>query len=309
MSLVDEIAEIDDLLQQVQEKKKGKIDGTVLSTLLTLLYKCGLHLNEVGEIRIEDLNYNDNNELRDITITGSTPIPIPEEVRGPLQDYLAYLRDKGYPAIPRSRLFPKYNDTKKIARHLEKFSKKIGVNEIRKVGIKRHWYLMKQQGLRDNAAIQATAYQFRMTERSVDQSIKGRIQPAGRPKPTEKEVKLNDIFNSLDDAVLLGSHKKAKDVVMQFIDRINNQKIFSKNEIFELIRIFFSNLEEQLKRPPEEAADKETIRNRKNLTWREKINLLSEYKDLHDNHTEFIELSNDKQNVAENDPNKSDDEV
>ena len=309
MSLEDDITTIDNLLQQIQESKSGKIDGTVLSTLLTLIYKCGLQLDEVPEIRINDLNYNENNELRHIRITDSTLVTIPDEVKRRLQDYLAYLSDKGYPSIPRSLLFPKYTDTKKIVRHLKKFSERIGINEIRKVGIKRHCYLMKEQGLGAEAAIESAASQFRIKARSVDQVIKDNIQPAGRPKPTENDLILTKILHILDDTVLFASQEKAKELVINFVDIINTQKIFSKDGTFDVIKIFFTNVENRLRRLPNEAAEKKRTSRQDKLTWEEKLNILNQYKKLHNNHTEFIELSNDNQKVVENYKDKSDDEV
>ena len=137
MAFENEIAEIDNLLQEIRESQEKKIDGTILSTALTLIYECGLQQNEVPKATFNDLKYNDNNELENITLPGQSPINIPEEVRERLQDYLTYLTSKGYPSTPDAPLFPAYPNTKKIERHLERFSKEIGSSKIHKIGIKR----------------------------------------------------------------------------------------------------------------------------------------------------------------------------
>jgi hypothetical protein len=271
MALEDDITAIDNLLQQIQESQVYRIDGTVLSTALLLIYQCGLQLTEAPEIRINDLNYNDNSELYSLTITGSTPIPFPAEVKRRLQGYLTYLSDKGYPAIPRSPLFPKYNDTKKIVRHLEKFSKAIGIKEIRKVGIKRHHYLMKEQGLRDDAAIRSTANQFRMKERSVGQVINDNIQPAGRPKPTAGAIEQDNLIAHIAKAEGLTSRHDPKALIIEFYEFIDKSS-FHENDIIGFKTIFIKALLESMNRLEKEAINKEL---QKNIEHKSFIELLS----------------------------------
>jgi hypothetical protein len=273
MSLEDDIIAVDNLIQQIQESNVGRIDGTVLSTLLTLIYKCGLQLNEAPEIRIEALHYDDNSELDSITITASTSILIPDEVKSRLKDYVAYLSDKGYPAIPRSLFFPKYNETKKIIRHLKKFSAEIGVMEIHKAGIKRHYDLMIKRKIKHKEALASTALQFRRTARGVEQVIEDKIQPAGRPKPTASTIEQDQLFIHIAKAESLKVSDDQKIMIKEIFEFINNSSYIDEDRN-KLKILFIAKIIDSVKYLRKEVNNDELKKNIKYNSFRELLSLI-----------------------------------
>lgn len=274
MSLEDEIAEIDNLLQEVRERQVRKVNGTVLSTALELIYKCGLELKEVPEIKVNSLKYNDDNELENITLPGQSPIAIPEEVKELLQEYLTYLTGKGYPSTPEAPLFPGYENTKQVKRHLEKFSKEIGARRIHKVGIKRHYFALIKDGASPKEALERTARQFDIEEREVGDVIEDKIQPAGRPKPIETDsTKLMDFIKRTE---WLGSKEDAKELTREFLDFINEnikiaKTILSEKDKVEWNNIFINTIDSKLIQLKKEAAEKSRQQEQEKKPLREVI--------------------------------------
>jgi hypothetical protein len=224
MTLDEQIAAVDNLLNQIKTSSHKNIDGQVLGTAVELIYKCGLNQNEISKAKLKHVGCNHANEPINITLPGKSPIKIADEVKESFRGYLDYLRSQTrYQTDPESPLFPGYENETQVRRHLEKFSLSITAQEIHKIGIKRHYWLLRESGLSKEASYRATAAQFRMTERSAQQAVDNKIQSAGRPKPAEIEgyLKLIDVI------VVLKSKTEGETLRKQFSELINQNSMSS----------------------------------------------------------------------------------
>jgi hypothetical protein len=271
MSLADEIAAVDQLLQRVREGQVSRVDGTILATALELAYKCGIHLDDLTEIKLEDLNYDHNNEIKNITVLSkNTPAIIPDEVGRRLLDYLTYLRANNYPLTPKAQLFPGYKYGKKIERHLKKFSKEIGFKEIRNAGIKRHYDALIKNGERHEEAIKGTASQFKIGRKQVGDVIQDKIQPAGRPKPIETDK--DKLIDFIGRAEWLNSNEEAKELIREFLDFINSLNIgCSREDKIEWINLFFKTIKDRLTQLEERTTEKQIEQKQEKKPLREVI--------------------------------------
>jgi hypothetical protein len=291
MSLADEIAEVDQLLQRVRAGQVSRVDSTILATALELAYRCGIHLDDLTEIKLEDLNYNHNNEIKNITILGkNTPAIIPEEVGRRLLDYLTYLRANNYPLTRKALLFPGYKYGKKIERHLKKFSKEIGFKEIRNAGIKRHYDGLRKNGVRHEEAIKGTARQFKIGERQVGDVIQDKIQPAGRPKPIETDT--DKLIDFIRRAESLHSKEEAKELTRNFLDYFNSLNIdCSREDKIKWMKFFFKTIKDRLIQLENQAARKQREQEQEKKPLREVIRDFVNSKIEQDNTKNSLKIS------------------
>ena len=114
-----------------------------------------------------------------------------------LHEYLVYLRSSGkHDPSPNSPLFPNYegdSGQKKLSRHLEKippfrigdFTEKWDLNKLMEYGIADHYQTEIKSGKIHDEAIQSTAGQYRINERTVVDNL------------TQNKKQIQDSFEKL----------------------------------------------------------------------------------------------------------------
>jgi hypothetical protein len=269
----DKIAEVENLLAQIRASQFKKIDGQVLSTALELIYECGLQMNEIQDINVDSLIYNESNVLTAIQIKDNLPINVTDRARTILSAYVNYFESlPNYVAASNPFLFPKYRNIKAIERDINKFFGDIGVQEIHKVGVKKHFQDLLDQGVSEKDSLKDTAKQFRMTERSVKQLIDNKIQKAGLPKPKDGAIEIKILHEMIDYIANASSEDKVinyKQMGLEIIYIAKQlsaaEKLFYTKLIYQmssdiLIDIFKSDIEIlNEERAMEEIAKKELV--------------------------------------------------
>jgi hypothetical protein len=258
MNLADEIAEVENLLDRIRNNTDPKIDGRVLSTAVDLIYRCGLEQKEIPEVTIGSLNRNDNGELSEIRLSkpdGETSIPIPDEVRDMLEDYLSYLDSHPkYKTDPESLLFPKYWTKRTFARHLDDLKLALNIHDLHRIGLKRHYELLRNQGIGEKEALEATAKQYRTTLENVGDRIQGKkIKPAGaQPRDTE----YGKVLKNIDNFVVAKSVDDAREIHAR-ISRLIEEGNFSAEEKDSFKEAADTRLSDRIKKLEEKASQPE----------------------------------------------------
>ncbi|MFZ0242692.1 MAG: hypothetical protein WAL90_13690 [Desulfobacterales bacterium] len=187
-------------LARLKGSKTKKIDSIMLHAVLVLYMCAGLKKKEISGVKIKDVIYtqgrisgidpnsqggNDNF----VRLTG-----FPAQV---LHEYLVYLRSSGkHKLSPNSPLFPNYegdSGQKKLSRHLEKipsyrigdFTEKWDLNKLMEYGIADHFQNEIKSGKTHDEAIQSTARQYRINERTVVDNL------------TQNKKQIQDSFEKL----------------------------------------------------------------------------------------------------------------
>jgi site-specific recombinase XerC len=269
MALADRIAALDQLLNQIRQAKIKKIQGCVLAMALELIYKSGLQKNEVPKIRIKNIIFDANREPSTINIpSDQTSIPLADEVKKPLQRYLAYLQITAQYS-PESPLFPGYGYEEKINQHLEKFSSDIDIHEIHEVGVKRLYNRLRYQGKSKPASLTDTTNQFRIKKRSVKQSVKDKIQKPGKPAliPNEKEREV--LHGLIEDILFLKSENDAVELCRKFSEIIAKTRLYHLKQKFGIRATVLQMLREKRRAIRKQAAVK-------NVPKKEPVKMLSE---------------------------------
>lgn len=177
-----EIKDVFENLALLKGSKTKYIDTIMLHAALVLYMCAGLKKKEISEVKIQGVKYeggrisgidpnsqggNDNF----VRLTG-----FPAQV---LHEYLVYLRSSGkHKPSPISPLFPEYegdSGQKKLSRHLEKippfrigdFTEKWDLNKLMEFGMADHYQNEIKSGKTPDEAIQSTARQYRINERTV----------------------------------------------------------------------------------------------------------------------------------------------
>lgn len=289
MGLQEQVTAVEDFLNNIRLNAPPKIDGRELSTALELIFSCGVQMNEIQDIKIDSLIYNKNNILTAIQIQGNPPINVTDRARTILSIYVNYLQSNPkFFADSNPPLFPKYRNVKAIQRDIDKFSENIRVQEIHKVGVKKHFKDLLDQGVNEKESLQDTAQHFRMTERSVKQLIDNKIQKAGIPKESDYDIELKAIHELMDYILIASSEDKVINNKQMVLEKIYiakqlsvDKKFFYSKLIYKesndrLVKIFKSDIEianEEIKK--EELAKKELVD--KTLSARERwVKLLEE---------------------------------
>jgi hypothetical protein len=247
------------LLINIKASKIGHIDNQVLFYALVLLFFCGLKKNEITSLKIKNLEYQGNKIIKiNITPSGNSPISesaeivLTQKAETTLKNYLGYLK-KNYSIDPESSLFPRYfgkNGKKRLGRDLGRFSKGVGIRKIRKIAVKHYYRKVKKAGLNEQNSLTETADQFRISEKSVNNILKGTITPAGRKRPTDQEQSINRILEIFDEIPIWEVSKSSfmKDLseyITEFNDTVDKLNNLSPNEIAKIKEIFLNSLAER----------------------------------------------------------------
>jgi integrase len=166
----------------IEKYNYKKIDGMILACAMRLVYRAGLQKNEIPLLRIGDV-FDQQRKVRTATIKRNITIPLIFHTK--LKRYYSYLNTGRYSTTPASPLFPGYystgdnqeNELKKIGLHLKKIDSGYNtlIHNLHEFGINNFHH--RYAGAN---AMADTAKQFRITERSVQDSIKGKITPHGK---------------------------------------------------------------------------------------------------------------------------------
>ena len=195
-----EIKDAFENLARLKSSKAKNIDIIMLHAALVLYMCAGLKKKEISEVKIQDVKYeagcisgiDPNSQGRNdnfVRLTG-----FPAQV---LHEYLDHLRSSGkYKITPDSPLFPNYegdSGKKKLSRHLEKipsfrigdFTEKWDLNKLMEYGIADHYQNEIKSGKTHDEAIQSTARQYRINERTVVDNL------------TQNKKQIQDSFEKL----------------------------------------------------------------------------------------------------------------
>jgi hypothetical protein len=256
MSLEDKIEEVENLLARIRESQLPRIDGRVLAAAVDLIYRCGLQQNEIPKVTVNDLIRNDNNELTGLNVAGSREgsiLPIPQEVRPTLNEYLEYLRSK-YETTPQPPLFPGYTNVKKISRSLGKFNLALDIHKLRRIGIDRHYNRLRAQGHSESDSLQATGEQFRISPDSVRDSITNNIRPAGQRPLSDRDNDTKQLLE-LVEKMIQSSSIDETETNRGEISRFLEGSSFSAEEKASFNEIFDRDLSDRIKQLKEIASE------------------------------------------------------
>jgi len=177
-----EIKDAFENLARLKSSKTKNVDSIMLHAALVLYICAGLKKKEIADVKIQDVKYGGGR------ISGIDPNSqgahdnfvrlkgFPAKV---LNEYLGHLRSSGkYKITPDSPLFPDYkgdSGQKKLSRHLEKippfrigdFTEKWDLNKLMEFGMTDHYQSEIKSGKTPDEAIQSTARQYRINERTV----------------------------------------------------------------------------------------------------------------------------------------------
>jgi hypothetical protein len=95
---------LQDLFRRMETYSSRYSDGKMLACLARLAYFCGLKKGELLSLRIVDVIKAEGGTVQ--LAVGKSKIPIHNSLQGLLQEYLKYLKGKGYQLSRTSPLFP-----------------------------------------------------------------------------------------------------------------------------------------------------------------------------------------------------------
>jgi hypothetical protein len=175
-----------DLAAKVELTNTPFIDGKILSSLIKVVFHCGLKKSDLLELNIGDI-VDKKGDIRQ-SIYGC--IPVTDEVNVIFRDYIDYLKTRGYSRIKSAPLFPTRNkgryESRQLQYHLGKcirgLREEIGLEKIRQSGICRFYEKMLVEGRSVSECLQETTQFSRCTLRHVEGILKNRIIPAGKKK-------------------------------------------------------------------------------------------------------------------------------
>ena len=187
-------------LARLKSSKTKNVDSIMLHAALVLYMCAGLKKKEISEVKIHDVKYEAGRisdidpYLQGVHYNFVRLKGFPAQV---LHEYLDHLRSSGkHKLSPNSPLFPNYegdSGQKKLSRHLEKippfrigdFTEKWDLNKLMVYGIADHFQNEIKSGKTHDEAIQSTARQYRLNERSVADNL------------TQNKKQIKDSFEKL----------------------------------------------------------------------------------------------------------------
>ncbi len=195
-------ADVDHLIEAIEGSSVSFIDGVVLATALKFAYWLGLKKAEILPLRVEnicDQNGSILNALRIAHPSGQITIPIPNDFKPVIVDYLLHLQEisGGSGISPTDWLFPDQNgkpyDDSSFSRHLSDFAKglniKVNLEKVRQAGVCKFYDDLKANqettSMSAYGALSRTADFARRKIRHTGELLRGQIrQWGGRPKLT-----------------------------------------------------------------------------------------------------------------------------
>ena len=250
MDYDEEIKQVLGLLKKIKRSNTKKIDGKILSCALRLVFFSDLKKKEISSLKISDVKYQ-NGQIYEIDPGSSgqqdKPISLSILSQKILKNYLKYLNsNKAYSTAPNAPLFPNYgvkNGQRNIDRHIDQITqdpsfrckrlKKLGRAYNEKLKVK------KRRSKHQNIGRVPPHKQSRVSKRSYQASLSGKIQPAGRKK---------SILDTLDTVwEYLKEIERAGDSYSSFMEGF----IKEKNELLESVsekRLLDAHIKETLKK-------------------------------------------------------------
>ena len=178
--------ELVELAARVKHFRTPFIDGEILSSLIKVVYYCGLKKAEILALNIGNI-IDKKGKIRQNILDS---VPITDQIKEVFRDHLTNLKADGYSSIKSSPLFPnrqkKRYGPRQLQYNLEKsmqgFADDIGLEKIRQSGICRFYERMVVEGRSNTECLQETMRFSRCTLRHVKGILKNKIIPAGRKK-------------------------------------------------------------------------------------------------------------------------------
>ena len=258
----NEIKDAFENLARLKSSKTKDVDSIMLHAVLVLYMCAGLKKKEISEAKIKDVNFNNNGHISGI-VTNSQEgngnfVPLTGFSAQALKEYLDYLRSSGnHNLSPNSPLFPNYegdSGQRQISRHLEKvppfkmgdFLQGWNLDELSEFGMADHYQNEIKSGKTENQAIQNTASQYRVAQKTVTDNLN-----------QNKKKTLNSFEKLLkhwDELVTKKSDQKEVDAFRdEGVKLIDKMRIKDKDKIKEMfnnsINDFMANL--SLSKPPD----------------------------------------------------------
>jgi hypothetical protein len=189
----NEIKDASDNFDRLKSSKIKNVDSIMLHAYLTLYTYAGLKKHELSKAKIKDVRFNNNGGISGIVTNSQGEngkfVPLTGFPAQVLEEYLDYLRSSGnHNLSPNSPLFPNYegkSGERQINRHLKKLppfemgniSQDWNLDKLPEFGMADYCKNEIRSGKTQNQAIQNTAGQYRVTQRTVtdnlDQKKKG----------------------------------------------------------------------------------------------------------------------------------------
>ena len=232
-------------LKEIEDTSEKPIDGQILAHALLMVFYCGISRKEIPELTCGNIIFS--GDLPSAVVIGQDSIPLHADIQQAISAYLQYLRSKGHGAGPDAPLFPGYegkSGEKKFSRHSDKVG--VSVARLHREGIYRQYREFREAGLDEQQSAKNTALIYRMTSRSVLNSVNDTIPPPGS-KPFEKLPPNEKIMNLHEDAEYLDVYEvlienKLPALVGHYVEAVQGNK--DKDE---LINYFLSYLEQRVK--------------------------------------------------------------
>jgi len=208
--------DVEDIINEIENYNKKKIDGKILACAMRLVYYAGLQRNEIPVLTIGDV-YEPGGKIRDKISNFNIDIS-DRNIRIKLSDHYDYTKAKGCLMSQTDPFFHKYYSdgsdldivVKRIGDHLKRINSeyKSLIRDLRNQGMK--YFYEKCTGTKESA-LEETADQFRVTERSVKDSINDKITPPGKQKPQGKH-KVNMVSLKHSEGLLALDYSNIKQI-------------------------------------------------------------------------------------------------
>jgi hypothetical protein len=204
--------EIGGWLEAIQTSNDATIDKDQLACTVCLIYDCGLGKDELAELKIGDIQLDENNSPEFVEVKNFKPIPIPPSSRALVQNYLSFRKQTSSLS---DLLLPKYAKTKTLDRHLKNI---LGVlfSAIHKAGVT-DCYARTQ-------SVEATRKQYRLDPRSVTGILQDSIRQAGKPREKEDSYKRGlRILDKIPVVDKLGEAISLEGDLLLFLDKLDEK--------------------------------------------------------------------------------------
>jgi hypothetical protein len=285
----NEIKDAFDNLARLKGSKIKKIDSIMLHAVLVLYMYAGLKKKEITKVKIKDIKYTHGR------ITGIDPnsqggtgsvVPLTGFPARVLDEYLGYLKSSGkYNLSPNSPLFPDYagdNGQRQINRHLKKippfkmgdFFEDWDLDALSEFGMADYYKVQIKSGKTENQAIQNTAKQYRVTERTVTDNI--------NQDKKETQASFDELRAHWDQLAVkeFSDQTEVDEFREKGIKLIKKMKIKGKNEIIEMFNSAIDDRMANLRQPQPSNA----IENKKPSDLKKALEILA--KEMHNSREE-----------------------
>jgi len=216
----EEAQSFEQLIMQIQNDIKDPLMAKSLIAILTMVFFDGLEKKELTELKIKDVLNNGSIVDR----IDSLKVDLSLESKKALLEYLSVLQSTpGSNMDPSSFVFPSFSGAsglKKLQRKLKKYS---NFDKLRRSGV-RNFYGTLISGVMDHKrAVKETSKKFRLTERTVEDILRGRTKPAGKTQPAER-------IDKYDNDLVVLFYKNIIEAVSNFdVENLIN-KYYQKEE-------------------------------------------------------------------------------